>query len=145
MGGAGKDSGGVIADSAFLMTITPVHNWQRHWSTARPHLVKVCERVDDMTIDDIYDGLKTDNNFKLVMMPTGAAVIRLEDQAVHVVGVGGKFEKGWTTEFTSFLLDVAMITGRSKATLGGRKGWLRALKPLGWVPTENGMEVYYNG
>ena len=105
-------------------------------------MVKVCDRVD-MDIDDIYQALKTDDKYQLLMMDEGAAVISLEDDAVHIVGVAGKFKKGWAVDFTAFVLAVAMVTDRPKATLGGRKGWLKALKPLGWVPTESGMEVYH--
>ena len=124
------------------MTITPSSNWAADWYKARPHLVRVCNRVD-MGIDDIYQALKTDDRYQLLMMDQGAAVISLEDDAVHIVGVAGKFKKGWAEDFTAFVLAVAMITKKPRATLNGRKGWLRVLPTLGWTPTKYGMEVYH--
>ena len=128
-----------------MMTITPVKDWKQHWWKARPYMERVCQRVPGITVDEIYFKLRDDPDYQLLMMEDGAAVISLEDDAVHIVSVGGDFRthRAWADDFTAFVLSIAMILNRPKITLCGRKGWRRALKHLGWQVNGEQLEVFH--
>lgn len=90
----------------------------------------------DYTPDDIRDMCRTDESWRLLIFDhfDGAAVLRVWDDRLHVVAIGGKFERGWEVEFFEWLVRLARFFGLRFVTLGGRKGWARLLKPLGFVP-----------
>jgi hypothetical protein len=126
------------------MMIQPLQNWEDHWADARPALERVCfNRQVDMKVSDIYWLLYTGLG-ELIKLEGGWAVVRPEYNGLHVVAVSGSaLPPGWAAPFTHWLKDTAKAFGVPRATLSGRKGWRRALKHLGWVPTENGMEVLW--
>lgn len=88
----------------------------------------------DMTLEEIKDYCRTDPAWRLLIFDnfTGAAVIRLWDGWLHVVAIGGRFEKGWHLEFFNWLVSIAKWSRARFITLGGRRGWRRFLKPLGF-------------
>ena len=128
------------------MTITPVKDWERHWWKARPLMERVCQRMPGITVDEIYFKLRDDPDYQLLMMDDGAAVISLEEDSIHIVGLSGNFPRNarnWADDFTAFVLSIAMILNRPKITLCGRKGWSRALKHLGWRVNGEQLEVFH--
>lgn len=88
----------------------------------------------DMTTQDILNELRTDERWRLLIFDcfAGAAVVRVWDDWLHVVAIGGKLDKGWEDEFFLWLSLVAGRMGSKYITLGGRRGWERKLKRLGF-------------
>lgn len=89
----------------------------------------------DMTVQEIKDYCRTDERWRLLIFDAfqGAAVVRVWDDWLHVVAIGGKLEPGWEDEFYLWLSNVAKFIGAKFITLGGRKGWARKLARLGFV------------
>lgn len=88
----------------------------------------------DMSVEEIKGYCRTDPRWRLLIFDNfqGAAVIRIWDEWLHVVAIGGKLEKGWHHELFVWLLSVAQWARLRFITLGGRKGWSRFLKPMGF-------------
>lgn len=107
------------------------------WPLVKRHIEASQRRgPSDMTVDEIRYFCETDNTWRLVIFEDAeaAAVIRIWDTRLHVVAIGGKLPKGWHFEFFDWLKRCAAFCELSSVTLGGRKGWTRLLKPLGFVP-----------
>lgn len=68
----------------------------------------------------------------------GAAIIRILNDRLHVVSLGGTLAKGWAGEFHDWLRGVAAYLELQGITLCGRKGWARKLAPLGFRPIGGG-------
>ena len=100
-----------------------------------------------MEPDEIYNLLRDGRGQLFHIDGCAWAVLEYVGDAVHVVGVvGDGLKKGWEADFTDFLHHACTEMGVSRATLIGRKGWLRRLKNIGWRPTggpENEMEVLW--
>lgn len=120
------------------MRIEPV-NWVREWHRARPALLRVCNnRQVHMAIDEVYERLRT-GDWWLYSIDGGWLVLEPLHDRIHIVALcSDTLPKGWTLEFTGWLREQMTLLGVSRATLCGRKGWRRALKKLGWIPTDNG-------
>lgn len=90
----------------------------------------------DMTAEEVRGWCRTDESWRLLIFENfqAAAVLRVWDDRLHVVAIGGRFEKGWHHEFFAWLVRLARFFGLRFVTLGGRKGWTRLLRPLGFVP-----------
>lgn len=71
-------------------------------------------------------------------MGEGAAIIRILNDRLHVVSLGGTLPKGWASEFTDWLTNCAAYIELKGITLCGRKGWQRKLAPLGFKPIGGG-------
>lgn len=68
----------------------------------------------------------------------GAAIIRLLNGRLHVVSLGGTFDKGWPAELHEWLMAICPYFELKGVTLCGRKGWGRLLAPLGYRPIGGG-------
>lgn len=64
----------------------------------------------------------------------GAAVIRILNDRLHVVSLGGHLPRNWAEEFNRWLVQTAAYLELQGITLAGRPGWKRKLAPLGYVP-----------
>jgi hypothetical protein len=121
------------------MQINVIHPYQVEffWPTIERHIQASQDRgPTDMTTLDIYNQCRTDESWRLLIFEhfDGAAVIRAWDDRLHVVAIGGTFAKGWHVEFFEWLKRCARFFHLRFVTLGGRKGWTRLLRPLGFVP-----------
>lgn len=106
------------------------------WPLVKRHIQRSQERgPSDMTLDEIKFLCSTDESWRLLMFEdaAAAAVIRILNDRIHVVAIGGRFHKGWHVEFFDWLKRIAAFFGLKGVTLGGRKGWGRLLAPLGFV------------
>lgn len=110
-----------------------------------PHIVHHIEASQrrgpsDMSLAEIRHLCVSDGSWRLLVFDNciGAAVIRILDGNLHVVAVGGKMERGWLEHFVDWLVSMAHFFGHPAVTLGGRKGWQRRLKPLGFVDLGGG-------
>lgn len=105
------------------------------WPTIERHIRRSQERgPTDMTVDDIRNFCRADETWRLLIFDnfSGAAVVRVWDDWLHVVAIGGRLEKGWQDEFFDWLVKVAKFMGVKFITLGGRKGWSRMLRRYGF-------------
>lgn len=121
------------------MQINPIepHQVDFFWPTIAKYIEASQRRgPSDMTVAQIRDLCRTDESWRLLIFDAfdGAAVVRVWDDWLHVVAIGGTLEKGWHELFFEWLKRVAKFLGLRFVTLGGRKGWTRMLKPLGFVP-----------
>lgn len=121
------------------MQINPIdpHQVDFFWPTIERFIDASQRRgPSDMTPDEIRLHCKTDEAWRLLIFDhfDGACVVRVWDEWLHVVAIGGRLERGWHLEFFEWLKRVAKFLGLRFVTLGGRKGWNRLLKPLGFVP-----------
>jgi hypothetical protein len=99
-----------------------------------------------MTVEQIREHCVAYEDWRLLIFDhfDGAAVVRVWDDRLHIVAIGGQLEKGWHLIFFDWLKRVAKFLGLRFVTLGGRKGWTRLLKPLGFVPLDSvylGVEI----
>jgi len=117
------------------------HQVKAIWPYIRHHIDAAQRRgPTDMTADEIRGYCQSDESWRLLVLEEteAAAVIRIIDDRLHVVSLGGKLRKGWPPEFFDWLASAAKYLELPVITLGGRKGWNRVLKPLGFVPIGNG-------
>jgi len=117
------------------------------WPTIAKHIEASQSRGPvDMRLDEIQDNCRADERWRLLIFDhfEGAAVIRVWDDWLHVVAIGGHFQKGWEWEFFDYLKRLGRFIGAKYVTLGGRKGWDRKLAPLGFKhldPVFLGVEI----
>lgn len=105
------------------------------WPMARRHILSSQRRgPTDMSMEEIRHNCERED-WRLLILDNGraAAVIRIWDTRLHVVAIGGKLAPKWYLEFFDYLKRIARYVGLTSVTLGGRKGWARLLKPLGFV------------
>jgi hypothetical protein len=106
------------------------------WPLVLRHIERSQARgPSDMTVKEIRYRVENDPAWRLVIFEEAcaAAVIRLWDNRLHVVAIGGHLPKGWHHDFFDWLKRCARFCECTSVTLGGRRGWARLLKPLGFV------------
>lgn len=121
------------------MEINVIHPHQVDffWPTVERHIQASQDRgPTDMTMAQIKNLCRTDERWRLVIFNhfEAAMVVRVWDEWLHIVALGGRFEPGWRCELFDWLNKIAKFIGARFITLGGRKGWERVLKPMGFKP-----------
>lgn len=111
------------------------------WPRVERYFVQACaHEFADLTPGDIKRCLLGDANWQLLVLENGAAAVILLGDTLHIEALGGhRLPKGWVKDLQLWLQVAGHVMGASRATLCGRKGWQRALKPLGWRPVANGF------
>lgn len=111
------------------------------WPRIRHH-IEAAQRCGptDHTIDELKTNCIHDSGWRLLVINNGdaAAIIRVYNQRLHGVSIGGQMGKGWRPDFLAWLKAAAACLELKGVTLCGRKGWARALKPLGFEPIGGG-------
>ena len=122
-----------------MIDVVEPHQVKAIW----PHIAKhvrasQARSATQSTSDLIRYHCMTDESWRLVVLneTEAAAVIRVWDTRLHVVAIAGKLPKGWEREFFDWLSRCGRFMGLTSVTLGGRKGWIRKLAPLGFVPID---------
>lgn len=117
------------------------HQVRIMWEYAYPYLLRSQQRgpIDDTTLAFMRESCMHDNTWRLLLFHEdeqlqGAAVLRLLDGALYISALGGKFRPGWHVIFFDWLKGAAGFMGIERIRFGGRKGWRRLLKPLGFKP-----------
>lgn len=111
------------------------------WPRISPFIAASQRRgPSDAPLDALRHACMADESWRLLIFDnaTGAAIIRILNGNLHVVAIGGTFEKGWHVEFVDWLKHLAKYFGLAHVTLAGRKGWRRLLAPLGFVDIGGG-------
>jgi len=127
-----------------MLSVRLVDCTPEHWDAARDWIGQACGWGGcDVTPADLYRSLMIDPAYQLLLFDTGAGVVCKEEDAIHIVAIGGRFHKGWVDDFNHWLQLACLTLGVNKATLGGRRGWERKLRHLGWTKQGEKVEVHY--
>jgi len=120
------------------------------WELCSSFIARACARRESsITPADLFRSLATDQRYQLVLFKAddevvGAAVVIMFDHSLHIEALAGEFPPRWVYAFDNWLEAAAEAFGRQRATLTGRKGWVRKLRGLGWRLGANGLlEVDY--
>lgn len=113
--------------------------------TVWPHIKRHIEAAQrrgptDHDIDQLrrYCCCMADWRLVVLEMGEGAAIIRILNDRLHVVSLGGNLPKGWAPLFAEWLTNCGIYCELQGITLCGRKGWARKLAPLGFKPIGGG-------
>jgi hypothetical protein len=112
------------------------------WETVKPHLERVIELVaDETTIEHIFDKALSGEVLIIVIckgvdiIAAMTADIRSYDtglKALHIPQLGGDDFFEWRDQLDSVLFAIAKDFNCSQLRIVGRRGWVKALKDLGW-------------
>ena len=108
-------------------------SWQEEWIRTKPLIAKAVKHQDAYTIDDIEDkirggifhlwpGKKSAYITEFVMFP--------QLKAMNVLFCGGDYKE--LEEMLPYIEEFAKKAGIQRLYGGGRKGWTRKLKHLGF-------------
>tara|TARA_R100001163_G_scaffold65817_2_gene65229 strand:- start:4324 stop:4734 length:411 start_codon:yes stop_codon:yes gene_type:complete len=107
--------------------------WEIEWKRCKPLLVKAMKYQDTYTIDDIEDKIRNGIAF-LWPGKESAMVTELilfpQIKAMNILVFGGNFEE--FKEMLEHIEKFAKEAGVQRLYGGGRKGWIRKTKPLGF-------------
>jgi hypothetical protein len=98
--------------------------WEIQWERCKPWIEKAVKHQDGYTIDDIEDKIRQ-GIFHLWPGKKSAMITNL-------LFCGGKYEE--LAEMLPYIEDFARRAQVKRLYGGGRKGWLRKLKGLGFEP-----------
>lgn len=107
--------------------------WEVEWERCKPYIAKAVKHQDSYTIDDIEDkirggifhlwpGKKSAYITEFVMFP--------QLKAMNLLFCGGDYEE--LEEMLPYIEEFAKKAGIQRLYGGGRKGWIRKLKHLGF-------------
>lgn len=124
-----------------LIEVIEPHQVKDLWPHIRKHIQAAQRRgPTDHDLAELRCNCLNSQSWRLLVLEhgEGAAIIRILDNRLHVVSLGGKLPKGWAAEFNDWLRGVAAYLELKGVTLCGRKGWARVLAPLGFKPIGGG-------
>lgn len=112
------------------------------WNSVVPHLERVIELVaDETSLDSIFQK-SLSGEMLIILICEGASIIaavtaeiRIYDsgfKALHIPQLGGDKFFEWRDQLDSVLNAIAKDFNCSQLRIVGRRGWIKALKDLGW-------------
>jgi hypothetical protein len=117
-------------------------NWDR-WTEAAALLEPA-----RATADDVIDLLGFNEILWAVMDGNellAVATARLtEDDDCEVILVGGREHQRWLKELNDVIGAAAAEAGATRMVAMGRRGWVKALRALGWDSTGVGADTLYS-
>lgn len=109
--------------------------WVVQWERCKPWIEKAVKHQDGYTIDDIEDKIRQ-GIFHLWPGKKSAMITEFvvfpQYRALNLLFCGGKYEE--LAEMLPYIEDFARRAQVKRLYGGGRKGWLRKLKGLGFEP-----------
>lgn len=107
--------------------------WEYEWERCKPFIEKAVKHQDSYTIDDIEDKIRH-GLFHLWPGKESAFVTEIiifpQEMIMNLLFCGGKFEE--LKDILESIEVSAKSVGIKKLIGGGRKGWTRKLKDLGF-------------
>ena len=107
--------------------------WEIEWQRCKPWIEKAVKHQDEYSIEDVEEILRQ-GFFTLWPGKNSAIITQIVNfpqiKAINIHFAGGEFQ-----ELQSMLSNIeqfAKDTGIKRLYLGGRKGWIRKLKHLGF-------------
>jgi hypothetical protein len=108
--------------------------WKEKWIFAKPLIKEALKHTDCYNLQDVEEGIKN-GVFHLWVGEKSAMITEMIEypqlRAINLLFCGGDYE-----ELQSMLPSIEQFAkhfGCKRLYGGGRKGWLRKLKPLGFV------------
>ncbi|MAE54550.1 MAG: hypothetical protein CMK23_01005 [Porticoccaceae bacterium] len=112
-----------------------MYEWQEQWEHAKPFIEKAVAVQDLYTIDDVADKIG-DGSFLLWPGTRSAMITEFVDfpqkKICNLLFCGGDYEE--LEAITNHVEIFAKRMGCSALYGGGRPGWARKIKHLGWKP-----------
>ena len=109
--------------------------WEIQWERCKPWIEKAVKHQDGYTIDDIEDKIRQ-GIFHLWPGKKSAMITEFvvfpQYRALNLLFCGGKYEE--LAEMLPYIEDICRAPAVKRLYGGGRKGWLRKLKGLGFEP-----------
>ena len=107
--------------------------WEVEWDRCKPLLVKAMKYQDTYTIDDIEDKIR--NGIALLWPGKKSAMVTElalfpQMKAMNILVFAGNFKE--FEEMFKHIETFAREAGIKRLYGGGRKGWIRKTKPLGF-------------
>ena len=94
-----------------------------------------CSLTDEVTAQELLDYCIEDGSYRVVTGREWIAVVEAREDALEVCAIAGKLSDDDMAELHVWLCQVARNSGIPRLVLYGRKGWIRRLKGLDWLPT----------
>lgn len=109
--------------------------WEKEFNRCKPWIEKALKYQDNYLIDDIKENIReglfhlwpADKSFVITEF-----VIFPQNKAMNILFCGGDFKE--LEKMLPYLEKFAKTAGCKRMYGGGRKGWLRKLKHLGFLP-----------
>ena len=110
-----------------------LYKWQEQWERSKPYIEKAMKYQDLYTIDDVCSKIE-DGSFLLWPGTRSAMVTEFVDfpqkRVCNLIFCGGDYKE--LKEITDHVEIFAKKMNCSALYGGGRKGWLKKIKHLGW-------------
>ena len=110
-----------------------LYKWQEQWERSKPYIEKAMKYQDLYTIDDVCSKIE-DGSFLLWPGTRSAMVTEFIDfpqkKVCNLIFCGGDYKE--LKEITDHVEIFAKKMNCSALYGGGRKGWLKKIKHLGW-------------
>ena len=110
-----------------------LYKWQEQWERSKPYIERSMKYQDLYTIDDVCSKIE-DGSFLLWPGTRSAMVTEFVDfpqkRVCNLIFCGGDYKE--LKEITDHVEIFAKKMNCSALYGGGRKGWLKKIKHLGW-------------
>ena len=110
-----------------------LYKWQEQWERSKPYIERAMKYQDLYTIDDVCSKIE-DGSFLLWPGTRSAMVTEFVDfpqkRVCNLIFCGGDYKE--LKEITDHVEIFAKKMNCSALYGGGRKGWLKKIKHLGW-------------
>lgn len=110
-----------------------LYKWQEQWARSKPYIEKAMKYQDLYTIDDVCSKIE-DGSFLLWPGTRSAMVTEFVDfpqkRVCNLIFCGGDYKE--LKEITDHVEIFAKKMNCTALYGGGRKGWLKKIKHLGW-------------
>lgn len=124
-----------------LIDVVEPHQVSVVWGFVKRHIEAAQRRgPTDFELDELRYTCMNSQSWRLLVLEHGdaAAIIRILNDRLHVVSLGGKLPNGWERLMCDWLCTTAAYLELKGITLCGRKAWTRVLAPLGFKPIGGG-------
>lgn len=112
-----------------------IPNLKQEWLKGKPYIIEALKYQDLYAIEDVECKIK-DGTFLLWTGKQSAIITEFiefpQKKTCNLLFCGGDFNE--IVEITKTIEDFCHLCGVSKLYGGGRRGWLRKIKHLGWKP-----------
>ena len=119
--------------------VTPIkkapEDWEIQWKRCKPLIVKAIKHQDSYTIEDVEDKIR--HGIALLWAGQDSAIVTEfvifpKKKIVNILCIAGKYKE--VEEMLINIENYSREIGIERIMGGGRKGWLRKVKHLGYKP-----------
>jgi len=110
-----------------------IPNLREEWLKSKPYIINALKHQDDYEIQDVECKIE-DGTFLLWTGKQSAIITEFiefpQTKTCNLIFCGGDFDE--IVKMTETIEEFCRISGVTKIYGGGRKGWLKKIKHLGW-------------